>query len=156
MAAPILPDLDIWMKAFSRHHPDPLVVHAFAGHLTDRRIHLLGWIRQGLLARVADERQSLRLSAALTAFPDLRVLIADHVGAAQLARRLRAEARCAPGPGTRSCGRSPSASAGWCGRSTAAGGRSPLAAVRSWPPEAAAQLSLKAPGALPSGASMHA
>ena len=91
MSAPILPDLDVWLKALSRHHPDPLVVHAFATHLTDRRLHLLGWIRQGLLARVADERQSLRLHSALSAFPDLRVLTDDHVRAARLARRLRAE-----------------------------------------------------------------
>jgi hypothetical protein len=86
---PILPDLDIWLKAFSRSTAEPLVVHDFGRHLQDRRVVLVGWIRQGLLSRVADQRQFNRLEIALAAFPDLRVLIDDHLQAARLARRMR-------------------------------------------------------------------
>jgi hypothetical protein len=86
---PILPDLDIWLKAFSRSTAEPLVVLEFGRHLQDRRVVLVGWIRQGLLSRAADDRQFNRLEIALAAFPDLRVLTADHLLAARLARRMR-------------------------------------------------------------------
>ncbi|MBA2482742.1 MAG: hypothetical protein H0V44_18925 [Planctomycetes bacterium] len=88
---PILPDVDIWMRAFSRQDPDPLIVHAFSRRVRDRQVFLLGWIRQGLLARVRDERQFARLSWLLSAFPDLRVTSDDHVRAATLARTLRGQ-----------------------------------------------------------------
>ncbi len=88
-ADPILPDHDIWVKAFSRQAPDPMIVHAFARHLGDRRLFLLGWVRQSLLARVRDERQFSRLSWLLSAFPDLRVLPVDHQRAAMLVRQMR-------------------------------------------------------------------
>jgi hypothetical protein len=86
---PIVPDLDILLKAFSRQTPEPLVVLAFTRHVTDRRIHLVGWVRQGLLSRTADDRQFDRLNRLLEAFPDLRVLSTDHLQAARLSRRLR-------------------------------------------------------------------
>ncbi|MBA3707288.1 MAG: hypothetical protein H0W83_00540 [Planctomycetes bacterium] len=86
---PILPDLDIWVRALSRQVPDPLVVHAFARRVEQRQVFMIGWIRQGLLARVRDERQFARLSWVLSAYPDLRVLPADHLRAAMIARILR-------------------------------------------------------------------
>jgi hypothetical protein len=96
---PILPDVDIWLRAFSRQDPDPLIVHAFARRVRDRQVFLLGWIRQGLLARVRDERQFARLSWVLSAFPDLRVVSDDHVRAAVIARTLRQqEVSIAPWP----------------------------------------------------------
>jgi len=87
--APILPELDIWMRAFSRRSPDPLIVHAFTRHVTDRRILTIGWIRQGLLARAADERQFVRLEWLMSAYPEIRVQASDHVAAARRTRQLR-------------------------------------------------------------------
>jgi hypothetical protein len=96
---PVLPDLDIWQKAFSKRAPEPLIVHEFGRQVADRRIFLLGWVRQGLLARAADERQFARLSWLLSAFPDLRVLPADHERAARLVREMRGrEVSLAPWP----------------------------------------------------------
>ena len=86
---PVLPDHDVWLRAFSRQDPDPLVVHAFAGAVKARRVFLLGLVRQALLARVRDDRQFSRLERALAAFPDLPVLARDHVRAAMIIRGLR-------------------------------------------------------------------
>lgn len=88
---PIIPDLDIWIGALSRQQPDPLVVHAMGELLGQRRLHLLGWLRQGLLARAADERAFTRLAQILTAFPLLPVLAEDHLEAARRTRALRAQ-----------------------------------------------------------------
>lgn len=86
---PVLPDLDIWLKALSRQEPDPLVVHGFKQAVEARRIFLLGLVRQALLARARDERQFSRLERMLAAFPDLPVLARDHVRAAAIIRGLR-------------------------------------------------------------------
>ena len=87
----VLPDVDIWIKAFSRQGPDPLVVHAFARHVQDRRIYLIGLVRQALLARSRDARQFARLDEVLSGFPDLPVQARDHRRAAVLIQRLRAQ-----------------------------------------------------------------
>lgn len=89
---PILPDVDIWQRALSRTDPEPLVVHAFTGHVRDRQLFLLGWVRQTLLARVRDDRQFTRLAWVLSAWPDLPTLPRDHEQAAIRIRRLREQA----------------------------------------------------------------
>lgn len=86
---PILPDADIWHRALSRQDPDPMVVHAFGRHVRDRRVFLIGWVRQALLARVRDERQFTRLAWVLSSFPDLPLLPRDHEQGAQIMRRMR-------------------------------------------------------------------
>ena len=86
---PVLPDADIWWKAFSRQDPDPAVVHAFAVAVRARRVFLIGWVRQALLARVREERQFARLTWVLSAFPDLPLLPRDHERAASITRRMR-------------------------------------------------------------------
>ena len=90
---PVLPDLDIWLKAFSRQDPDPLVVHGFKGGVERRQVFLLGLVRQALLARTRDERQFARLSRVLYGFPDVTVLPADHVRAAALVQAQRHQRR---------------------------------------------------------------
>jgi hypothetical protein len=85
----LLPDADVWLRAFSRHDPDPLVVHRFAREAKARRIVLVGWVRQTLLARSRDDRQFSRLAWILSAWPDLNVCAADHEAAATTTRRLR-------------------------------------------------------------------
>lgn len=86
---PVVPDADIWWKAYSRQNPDPAVVHVFGQAVRDRRIFLIGWVRQALLARVRDERQFARLAWVLSAFPDLPLLPRDHERAASITRRMR-------------------------------------------------------------------
>jgi len=87
--APLVPDVDIWVRAFSRNDPDPLVVHAFGNYVRNRQVFLVGWVRQGLLARVRDERGASRLAWVLGAWPDLPLLAADHERAASLQRSMR-------------------------------------------------------------------
>lgn len=84
----LLPDVDVWLGAFSRTRPDPLIVHGFGHLVRQRRIVLVGWVRQTLLASAADERQAGRLGWVLSAWPDLPLLPADHEAAA---RRLRTQ-----------------------------------------------------------------
>lgn len=90
---PVLPDLDIWLKAFSRQHPDPLVVHGFKRGVEHRQVFLLGLVRQALLARTSDTRQFDRLTRVLSGFPDVTVLAGDHLRAAQLIQALRRQRR---------------------------------------------------------------
>ena len=85
----VLPDVDIWFKAFSRQDPDPLVVHGFAQRVRTRQVFLLGLVRQALLARTRDPRQGVRLNHVLAAFPDLPMLARDHTRAAGIIQRLR-------------------------------------------------------------------
>ena len=85
----VIPDVDIWHRAYSRLEPDPQVVHEFAQLARDRRILLLGWVRQTLLSRVRDERQYTRLVWVLGGWPDLPLRSRDHEQAADLGRRMR-------------------------------------------------------------------
>ncbi len=83
----VIPDVDIWVKALSRQQPDPMVVHAFKLAVERRQIFMLGFVRQALLARTANDRQLSRLTRALAGFPDLPILQSDHIAAA---RRIQA------------------------------------------------------------------
>jgi hypothetical protein len=87
----VLPDIDIWLKAFSRQGPDPMVVHAFRRQVQERRVLLVGMVRQALLARSRDARQFARLDEVLSGFPDLPVQARDHRRAAMLIQRLRSQ-----------------------------------------------------------------
>jgi predicted nucleic acid-binding protein len=86
---PLLPDVDIWQRAFSRQDPDPLIVHQFAQHARQRQVFLVGWVRQALLARVKDQRQFTRLAWVLSSWPDLPIQPHDHERAATLMRDMR-------------------------------------------------------------------
>ncbi|MFM2091632.1 MAG: hypothetical protein RLZZ127_2121 [Planctomycetota bacterium] len=86
---PIIPDIDIWMRALDRGNPDPRIVTDLGRRIEDRSVILLGWVRQGILARVADERQVGHLRWTLSGFPDLRAQEPDHARAAAIVRRLR-------------------------------------------------------------------
>jgi predicted nucleic acid-binding protein len=97
-ASPVIPDLDIWEKAFSRRLPDPKVVHEFTAMVQAHRIWLLGWVRQGLLGRIEGEREWQRLSEILSAYPDLPVTGADHIRAAAIHHGLHGRIQVAPWP----------------------------------------------------------
>lgn len=90
---PVLPDHDVWLRAFSRQAPDPLVVHGFKRGVERRQVFLVGLVRQALLARTLDDRQFARLVRALAGFPDVTVLAGDHVRAAELIHLQRRERR---------------------------------------------------------------
>lgn len=90
MAIPILlPDMDVLLGAFDRRNPSPLLVQQFAHAVEQRRVLLPGWVRQGVLTRVADIDQALRLARILSPFPDVTILRDDHMQAAFLQQRLR-------------------------------------------------------------------
>ncbi|MEK7413546.1 MAG: hypothetical protein AAB263_09570 [Planctomycetota bacterium] len=94
----ILPDLDIWIRAFGRLDPDPRVVHAFREAVRARQVLSVGWIRQGLLARLDDERQATRLEWILSGYPEVILSPDDPVHAANLMRRLRGTGVTLAGP----------------------------------------------------------
>jgi hypothetical protein len=84
----ILPDADVWMRAFSRRAPDPLVVHRFGILVRARRVVLMGSVRQVVLAQAGDERQFGRLAWILSGWPDLPLKVADHERGAAVMRQL--------------------------------------------------------------------
>lgn len=84
----VLPEVDVLLRAFSRQDPEPAVVTRSSELIAERRMFLVGWVRQGLLTRCRDERQFQRLLAAMAPFPDLPIQPADHVAAAALTREL--------------------------------------------------------------------
>ena len=86
---PVIPDLDVWVRAFGRLDPDPGAVHAFRELVRARRVLTLGWIRQDLLARLDDERQAGRLAWILSGFPEIVLRPDDHLAAAAQTRRMR-------------------------------------------------------------------
>ncbi|TVR11662.1 MAG: hypothetical protein EA401_10550 [Planctomycetota bacterium] len=90
MVLPILlPDVDVLLGAFDRLNPSPLLVQQFAHAVEQRQVLLPGWVRQGVLTRVADVDQALRLARVLLPFPDIPICSDDHMQAAFLQQRLR-------------------------------------------------------------------
>jgi hypothetical protein len=84
----VLPEIDVLLRAFSRQDPDPAAVATADKLIEDRRLYMIGWVRQGLLTRVKDERQFQRLLSALAPFPDIPITPADHVMAASHTREM--------------------------------------------------------------------
>ncbi len=95
--APVIPDLDVWVRAFGRRDPDPRVVHAFRELVRAKRVLTLGWIRQDLLASLDDERQATRLSWVLSGYPEVILRTDDHLAAAGQVRRMRGVGLRLPG-----------------------------------------------------------
>lgn len=85
----LIPDIDVLLRAFDRRAPDPLAVNQVADAIEQRRLLLVGWVRQSLIARAVDSLQAERLARALAPFPDLPIHRADHVAAGFLSQRLR-------------------------------------------------------------------
>jgi predicted nucleic acid-binding protein len=84
----VIPDVEIWIRAFSRRHPEPRIVHRLGQLITRRSVLMPGQIRQGVLARARDARHFTRLQEVLGAFPDVGASEADHVEAGRLMQRL--------------------------------------------------------------------
>lgn len=85
----LLPDLDVLRRAFDRRDPDPLMVNQVVAAVEERRLLLVGWVRQGLIARAQDQMAAERMARALAPFPEVAITSADHVAAAYLSQRLR-------------------------------------------------------------------
>ena len=85
----LLPDLDVLRRAFDRHDPDPLVVNQVVASVEQRRLLLVGWVRQGLITRAQNSAAAERVARALAPFPELPITSGDHVAAAFLSQRLR-------------------------------------------------------------------
>jgi hypothetical protein len=87
----LIADIDIWLKAFSRTSPDARIALAVGQAVRDRRLLLMGPLRQSLLMRTRDTRQFGRLQWVLSGFPTPLVSAGDHENAARLALRLHGE-----------------------------------------------------------------
>ena len=85
----LLPDVDLLRRAFDRHDPNPLVVNQVVSSVENRRLLLLGWVRQGLISRAQDSTEAARIARVLAPFPDLPIQQGDHVASAFLNQRLR-------------------------------------------------------------------
>ncbi len=95
--APVIPDCDVWVRVFGRLDPDPRAVHQFSELVRARRVLTLGAIRQGLLARLDDERQATRLAWILSGYPEIVLRPEDHLAAAELVRGQRRSGLVLPG-----------------------------------------------------------
>jgi len=89
-AAVVIPEVDILRGAFDRQDPNPAAVGEFTRLVSERRVFLVGWVRQAVLTRTRDDRQFNRLLVALAPFPDLAIQPEDHVQSSWLVRDLRA------------------------------------------------------------------
>ena len=74
----LLPDVDLLRRAFDRHDPNPLVVNQVVSSVENRRLLLLGWVRQGLISRAQDSTEAARIARVLAPFPDLPIQQGDH------------------------------------------------------------------------------
>jgi hypothetical protein len=84
----VVPEVDVWLAAFSRQRPDPGVVRRVGQLIEERRVFLSGPIRQALMVQVRSGRDYHRLLTALAPFPDLPTASVDYVTAADLTRKL--------------------------------------------------------------------
>ena len=85
----VLPDVDVLVRCFTRRHPDLSAIKHFQALVAERRLFLLGWVRQIVLERCVQETQLKRFAQQLAAFPDLHIVRADYEVAAELRLLLR-------------------------------------------------------------------
>ena len=74
----ILPDLDILLRIFSRRHPDLALIHGFKLMAKERRLVIVGWVKQALYERCQQQGQMHRLAGYLRYFPDLQATDSDY------------------------------------------------------------------------------
>ena len=89
MLSIVLAEADVLLRGFGRSDPDPAVVQGLTQLIQQRRLFMIGWVRQGLLTRCSDDRAFRRLAWVLSAFPDIPITSADHMQAAVQSRWIR-------------------------------------------------------------------
>ena len=86
---PILPDVDVLVRCFTRRHPDLSAIKQFQLLAQGRRLCLLGWVRQIVLERCVQQAQMLRFAQQLSSFPDVKIVREDYEAAAEHRLELR-------------------------------------------------------------------
>jgi len=88
----VLIDTPIWSVALRRKHQpeDASTTSELASLVEDRRVALIGPVRQELLSGIREQSQFDRLSKSLRAFPDTFITTADYEEAASFSNRCRA------------------------------------------------------------------
>ncbi|MDX1522141.1 MAG: PIN domain-containing protein [Anaerolineae bacterium] len=80
----ILVDTSVWSLALRRKTPpDNPFVHELSELIKERRVQMMGPIRQEILSGIKEETQFKALQKHLTAFPDLELTTADYERAAE-------------------------------------------------------------------------
>lgn len=88
----VLVDTSVWSLALRRKKQDaPSEAEELRNLISDRRVQIIGPIRQELLSGVRDQAQCDTLERHLSAFPDLPITTDDYVTAAQYFNRCRAK-----------------------------------------------------------------
>jgi predicted nucleic acid-binding protein len=88
----VIVDTCVWSLALRRSVvADPVVLHQLRTLIVDRRVQLLGPIRQEVLSGIKDATQFERLRAHLAAFPDHPLDEDDYVLAATFFNTCRAK-----------------------------------------------------------------
>jgi predicted nucleic acid-binding protein len=88
----VLVDTSVWSAALRRGKPsNPGLVAALKSLVLDRRVVLIGPIRQELLSGIRDADQFDVLKRHLDAFPDLELDADDYVTAARFFNRCRSK-----------------------------------------------------------------
>ena len=87
----VLVDTSIWSMALHRRpSPEEQTVAELAGLIRDRRVQIIGPIRQEILSGVRHEQQFERLKRRLDSFPNMPIETEDYVTAAQFFNQCRA------------------------------------------------------------------
>lgn len=88
----VIVDTCVWSLALRRNEPSASAeVQLLQGLVRDGRVAMLGPIRQELLSGVKATAQFKTLAAALSAFPDEKLLAEDYVEAARCFNRCRSK-----------------------------------------------------------------
>lgn len=85
----VIPDLDILLRIFSRRHPDLTLIQNFKTMVRERRVIILGWVKQALYERCQQQSQMHRLASYLRYYPDVSVTDADYERLAERRFQLR-------------------------------------------------------------------
>jgi predicted nucleic acid-binding protein len=88
----VLVDTSVWSLALRRKRQrTPSEAEELRNLISDRRVQIIGPIRQELLSGIRDEAQCDVLERHLAAFPDLPITTDDYITAAQFFNRCRAK-----------------------------------------------------------------
>ncbi|NRA37186.1 MAG: hypothetical protein HRU15_03540 [Planctomycetes bacterium] len=91
----VIPDVDVLLSVFNRLHTDMQAASTFRELVHDRRLLIIGWVRQSVLERCRTLAHMQKLSRSLQAFPDIPIHSDDHIRAAELRHELRAHSQTA-------------------------------------------------------------
>ena len=87
----VLPDIDILLRSFDRRHPNLSLIERFRALTHERRLLLMGWVRQAFYERCQQMTQMKRLAQSLRYYPELKIEDNDYVSIAERRYALRSQ-----------------------------------------------------------------